>query len=895
MTLNLFRYFTLPHFYREKGNNLLTITGICLGVAVFVAIEIANQSTLASFKKSFDSIAGKSTIQIDGGETGVHEGVMTALMDVPGVILAAPVVQAYPMIGETGGEIILVQGVDLLREDKVREYKTEKDYKRDSVDNAKPLHSPKQTAERSLEEKQDHTSLNSDDSKLSASGDTQLKGLIDPDTIAISRSFAQRNGLKTGDSLMLKYNQSEREMVIKAILEDEGPALAMGGNFAIMDIANAQEAFDKIGYLDRIDIVSSSDFSVEEVIRNIKTRISPGLDVKRPEMRNRQIENIIASFQINLRILSYIAILVGIFLIYNTLGASVEKRRQEVAILRSLGASKAQIYGMILQEATILGLIGSSIGVALGLALAKSALSLVSRTVTSIYLLTAVNEITLTRGTVALSMFIGIACTVLSSFIPARRASRIRPHIVIGMYASNSENRPTASLWRYGFLSILFFIVAVTFYRAGMSRSNPASGYAAALFTILGFTCITPGFTNALVRLLGPVIERIFGIPGKFSIQNILRSISRVSVTTAALMASLAMLISIAIMVESFRETVYMWTVQTLKADLYITTTIRFARGTDDRLRAQVRDIVEGIKGVAQTGPYRFININYGESKIGLASNDFEVFKKQGGIWFKSGDVQKILEEARAKDGVLISENMELKYGLKHGDSVTLDTPSGIMSFLIYGIYYDYSNDLGVVLMDTGLYKRVWKEDYISTLGVFLEKGAGIEDVASNIKKALGASDYLLVMRGQELRDRAMSTFRQTFLIFFALEIIAMLVALLGITNSLMISVMHRQREIAVLRSIGATKGQIQRMIVIEAATMGLTGNILGIFAGVSVSLIMIFVITRQSFGWSIKYNLHLPNLVMSIGPVLLVSVLAGYIPARKAAGIPLAEGLRYE
>ncbi|MGA1796844.1 MAG: FtsX-like permease family protein [bacterium] len=856
MTLNLFRFFTLPHLMREKGRNLLTLAGICLGVAVFVAIEIANQSTLASFRTSLDAVAGTATIQIDGGALGVPEETIVKVIQVPGVTHAAPVVEAYPLVSGREGEILLVQGIDPLREEGVRDYIMEG------------------------EEDWDFS---------------QWEDLIQADAIALTTSFAARYGLRQGDTITLNYNQVTRQKTIRALIEEKGPALALGGNFALMDIASAQETFDKVGTLDRIDVVSAPNVPVDEVIGRIEAVIPPGLQVKRPRMRNSQIEKILSSFQINLRILSYIAILVGMFLIFNTLNVSVARRRQEMAIIRSLGGSRAQIYGTILQEATILGLVGSCLGVGLGFALARSAISLVSRTVTSLYILSAVKEVALTRGIAAMGILIGLLCTLASSIIPARRASAIRPHLALGMDAAVDERQGALPCCNLAILAGIFFLAAVALSRLGMAQSSPVPGYLAALLVICGFTSLTPGFTKVVVTVLTPCMGKAFSLPGRFASVNLLRALGRASVAIAALMASLAMLISIAVMVESFRETVHLWTVQTLRADLYLTTAIRFARGTEDRLRGEVRDIVQGMDGVAMTDPYRFVYINYKDSTIGLASNDFNGFLKRGNIWFKEGDSKKILTETLEADGVLISENLEIRYGLKAGDRIILNTPTGERSFLIHGIYYDYSNDLGVVLMDRELFKRVNREDYISTLGIFLEPGADREAVAAAIRKRLGASEYIVVMSGQELRDAAMVTFRQTFRIFFALEIIAMIVALLGITNSLLISIMNRRREIAVLRSIGALKGQVRRMIVLEAGLMGLIGNLLGILAGIAISLIMVFVITRQSFGWSIRYRFQVPILLFSIIPVLITSILAGYFPAHQASGLPLSEALRYE
>ncbi len=587
---------------------------------------------------------------------------------------------------------------------------------------------------------------------------------------------------------------------------------------------------------------------------------------------------------------------------YNTLNISITHRKQEIEIMRALGASRSQICLMVLQEAFLLGLAGAGFGVFVGYFLAKGALLLIAKTVTSLYLISAIRHVSLTREIVSKGFLIGIVCTLISSAIPLSCALKIRPHLATGTGVTIHEDSCFFPGYLFNVLAVLCFIVAYIFVQfvAGRFRRPLLGGYGAILGVIMGFSLLCPVIIERILPLIIPVLEKFFSFFGRFSAENIRENKLYASISIAALAASLAMLISVGIMMDSFRGTVYQWTKQTLQADLYLSASIGFIRGTGDRLRSELRERVRKIEGIAQTAPYRFMHINYGENKIGLASSDLTLSLQKNTISLKNGDREKIVQQVLDNNGVLISENLELKYGLKPGDSITLQTPSGERAFPIYGLYYDYTNDLGVVYMDRELYKKVWKEDYISTLGVYLESGPNGQKVdgrkvAGRIRKALGKNENLLIMSGQELRDKAISIFDQTFHIFFALEFIAIVVALLGITNSLMISIMQRRREIALLRSIGAFKSQIKKMVMLEAAIMGLLGCLLGIVSGVVISFIMVYVILKGSFGWTIQYGLHYRVFSWSLLPVFITTLLAGYFPARKAKNIPLAEELRHE
>jgi len=349
-------------------------------------------------------------------------------------------------------------------------------------------------------------------------------------------------------------------------------------------------------------------------------------------------------------------------------------------------------------------------------------------------------------------------------------------------------------------------------------------------------------------------------------------------------------------MIQSSRRTVEVWIHQTIRADLYLSRATRMIKGADTRLPAGILDEVRGIPGVAEVDGFRGLRVEDGRGgRFLLGAEEFDVMVRRGGLLFRRGDSATILREAKAQGHVIVSETFAERYRLTEGDQVTLHPPGQVIRLQIAGIYYDYTTEGGLAVMDRSLFQKFWRDPWLSSIVIYLGPGADPQAVRQDILGRLSRYEDLVVLSNRALKARVLEIFDQTFAITYALEIVALVVATLGILNTLVASVLERTREIGVLRSVGFTRGAIRRTVLCEAAFMGGLANALGVLAGLALSLILIYVINKQSFGWTIQFTFPVRLLAEYALLTLGASVAAGLFPAWRAARLPIAEAVRYE
>jgi putative ABC transport system permease protein len=377
---------------------------------------------------------------------------------------------------------------------------------------------------------------------------------------------------------------------------------------------------------------------------------------------------------------------------------------------------------------------------------------------------------------------------------------------------------------------------------------------------------------------------------------NLGRALRRNAVTIGAMVVGLAMLVSVSTMIHSFRRTVEVWIQQTIRADLYLSRAARLVRGADTRIPAGLRAEVKGIPGVAEVDGFRVLRLEDGRGgRFLLGAGDFDVMARRGRLLFRRGDSAAILRAARAQGRVIVSETFAERYRLHEGDEVTLHPPGQTVRLRIAGVYYDYTTEGGFLVVDRTLFERLWRDPWLNSILIYLAPGADPQAVRREILQRLPASEDMMVFSNQALKARILEIFDQTFAITYALELVALIIATLGILNTLIASVLERTREIGVLRSVGFTRGGIRRIILCEAAFMGTLANLLGALSGVGLSLILIYVINKQSFGWTIQFTFPARLLVEYAVLTLGASLGAGSLPAWRAARLPIAEAVRYE
>jgi putative ABC transport system permease protein len=360
-------------------------------------------------------------------------------------------------------------------------------------------------------------------------------------------------------------------------------------------------------------------------------------------------------------------------------------------------------------------------------------------------------------------------------------------------------------------------------------------------------------------------------------------------------MTALSMLISISIMILSFRKTVDLWVEQSINGDLFIFPGAYSFSGYSALLPVEVSRELPSLPGVKALDPFRVLEVEYQGQPAQIASVDGDVFLNLKVIRFTRGNPREILTKFASGQSVLVTESFSLRHGVKARDQIKLNTPKGERTFLISGVFYDYSTDWGMILIERKVFQAIWDDETIHSVGIYLKEGVSMEDFKKMIRERYSKPYQLFIVSHRELRNEVLKVFDQTFAITYSLEFIAIIVAFLGIINSLNALVIERQRDIGVFRAIGAFRRQVEKTVLVEAGVIGFFSYVLGLLCGFLLSILLIYVINKQSFGWTVQFSIPLRSLVESAVLVMVTSIGAGLIPARRAARMNVIETLRME
>ncbi len=849
--LHLLRNITLRHLQHHKGRTLLSIVGIALGVGVFVSVQTAIYTAIESFNTSVDHVSGKANLQVTSFGRGFSEEIYLKVKKVPGVKAATPVIQDVSKIEDPIGEPLYLLGIDVFSDKPFREY------------------------------------------QFYDVAEDGLLFLKNPRSIAITEKLANRHGLKKGDQITLIVGSKKVTLTISNLLKMEGPAQSLEGNFGLIDIASAQEALEKVGLIDRIDLMVDKSLPIETTEQELKKVIPPGVEVRRSDTRSGQIEKMVAAFHLNLTALSFISLIVGMFLIYNAISVSVIQRRREIGILRSLGVTRPQVLRLFIGEAAIIGCVGSLVGIGIGIGLAKGMLFLVSRTITALYILVKAEHLLISPYVLMAGFGMGVLASVLSAIGPAREASKIAPKEALAL--GTLETKIRIGLGRLSLVGVGLLILSVILALQKPIYHQPIFGFLSALLILIGVSFLIPAVITLLNRLLAPVLNFLFKSEGKLASRYIHDSMARTVITIAALMTALSMLISISIMILSFRKTVDLWVEQSINGDVFIFPGSYSITGYSALLPLEVSRALPSLPGVKAVDPFRALEGEYQGYPAIIAAVDGQVFLNLKVIRFTRGNSRTILQQFASGQAVLVTESFSLRHHVNAGDRIKLNTPQGEKEFPVSGVFYDYSSDWGMVLMERKIYQSLWNDETLHSAGVYLKEGVSQQAFKDMIRERYSKPYRLFVVSHRELRNEVLKIFDQTFAITYALEFIAIIVAILGIINSLNALIIERQRDIGIIRAVGGFRKQVQKATLIEAGMIGFFSHILGLICGFLLSILLIYVINKQSFGWTIQFSIPLRSLIESWLVVMVTSIGAGFIPARRAARMNTVESLRME
>ncbi|HWB86702.1 MAG TPA: FtsX-like permease family protein [Bryobacteraceae bacterium] len=822
--MKLLRTLILRPLRRDLLRTLLTLLAVALGVAVVVATDLAGAAATGSFRSSVETLVGSTDLRIMANG-GVDESWIGRLTSLPIDAHFSPVIEAEAFLPGIGSTTL---------------------YGLDFVANA----------------------------PSSTTGAAPETGAESDNAVVVSRALARRLHLAAGAALTAVLNSRRRQFHVVQIVD------AKSAEFLALDIAAAQRALNRYGTLDRIDVTIAPGEDFARAERAIRGILPPSYLLEKPGARSEENQRMLRAFRWNLRILSYISLVVGAFLIYNAISVSVVRRRAEIGVLRALGAGRGAVFGLFLFEALLLGAIGAILGVGLGRLLAGGTVNLIAGTVNALYTTSRPAPVSLSFAEICTGILAGAAVAFAAAFAPAREALRVAPTAAMSRGAHEHQARLR---WRKALAgSVILAGLALAASQAVPLGGKPVGGYVAALLAVGAAALAAPALILAVNRVTRQLLNR--RVETLLAGRSMAVSLARTSVVVGALATAIAMMASVGIMVGSFRQTVLLWLNVQLRADLYVRPAGRSSVGEYPDLPSEVTGILRSTPGVAAVDDFRALEFHYRGERATFGASDMEIVRRFGRLRFLPGeDRDAILRLLPGSDRAIVSEPFANHFGVHAGDRLMLPIGGKNVTLAIAGIYYDYSSSQGYVMVDRSTLLRYLPGQPATSAAVYLEPGAD----ANRVRRAIQlrtAAYAVAVAPNQQLRHDAIVIFDRTFAITWALEAVAIIVAMLGAANSLLALVLDRRRELGLLRYLGASSSQIRGTILTEAGFLGLVASLLGLALGFALSLLLIFVVNKQSFGWTIQFY---PPRELLFGALLLVwcvTVLAGLYPARIAA-----------
>jgi putative ABC transport system permease protein len=830
--LELIRVVVLKNMKREKFLTALSVIGVALGIGLFTGVKVASDKAVSSFESDIRGTNPYANYEIlDTSGTDFPEDVYPSVRQTGE--------NSFPLLKADGylpemKETVDIYGIDIVRAAKFLKLSPGKasgfqDYFRD------------------------------------------LSGVI------VTKAFAASHSLKKGDTLRTFVYDREFPLKVADVI-DEAPLTA---NVFIMDLGNFQEYFGKTGFLSKIDVETDDRTALK--IQNI---LPPSLSIGRKDTAVQSQKSLIRSFRYNLQFVSLIAILVGIFLLYNTIFVSVVKRRTEIGILRGLGISKKTVVLLFIIQGMVLGVAGSILGVLVGQVAAYFSVTAVEKTITTMYHTIAISDYLIPKGDIVLALALGVMVSLAASAVPSLEAARVKPteSTKEGTFESRYTGRRGTSALA-GLVFIAAGCVASYIDYSSMPYDFPFLAYAGILLIILGFTFLSPSFLATLLRVLKRPVERVFPSAGVIAVGDMRGSIYRFSVALMSVAISCALIFALLTLIFSFRDSLKVWINKNIAADVYVKPASCRSNFCFFPLSDEVMKTVEGLHEVEGVDRFRTLRIDFHGRQIVAGFGDRDVRRRFGRL--KNAGERKPSPDNPGVDRTMgVSKFLGIKFGLRVGDPVEILTPKGAARFVVDDIFSSYSTTSGFVYLDRKWLKEYWGLDDATQLGIYLRKGVDVDGFIKRMKGTLPPRFSLEITNTAELRAKVLSIFDRTFAITYAIELISITVSLIGVINTLLALVLERKREVSIFRYLGGSWTQIRGIHVLSAGIVGVGGILLGGAMGPLMSVIFIEVINKVSFGWEIHFRVPFLYLSLVTTMLFLITLSAGLVPLKVAKRI---------
>jgi putative ABC transport system permease protein len=836
----------LRDLVRRPLHTGLMVLGVALGVAVVIAIDLANTSASRGFARSTEAVVGRATHRVLGGPSGVAQDVLRRIRVEAGLRTSTPVVEGFVSALDLDRQPLRVLGVDVLSEAPFRSHLGE--------------------------------------GSLADPGFERL--LVDDAAVFLGSSLADRYRLSLGDGLRIRVQDRIETLVVAGILHSGDPreAASLDG-LLIMDVGRAQRLFRLGDRITRIDLIASQA-EAETVVAVLPL----GVRLVDAHEQAAAVGQLTEAFQLNLTALSLLALVVGMFLIYNTVMFSVVQRRAVLGTLRLIGVTGEQVFSLVLLETLAASAVGVVLGLGLGYVLGQGAVRLVTRTINDLYYVVSVTGAPLTAASIAKGVLLGLGTGALAAVAPALEAARVEP--LEALRPSRLESLSRHLVPRVAFVGALLALFGAALL-AVAGRSLILS-FAGLFAIVLGLALVAPLLTVVAMAIAGPIGGRLVGTLGRLAARTVTRSVSRTGVAIAALAVAVSVTIGVGLMIQSFRSTVENWLDLSLRADVFISAPTPGGTRSAPVISPETPAVVAAVPGVDEVETFRAVRVASPLGEVQLAVADARRPRAAALYRFSEGDPEEVWERVTA-GAVLVSEPFAFRHRLpRRGASVELLTDRGPKVFPVAGVFYDYATESGLVLISRNVYERHWDDRAVSSLGVYVGAGHAIDDVVRDLRAALGGT-ALMVTSHRALRARALEVFDRTFAVTQALRLLAIIVAFIGIWSALLALQVERTRELATLEVLGLSQGQSWGLTLLETGLMGAVAGLLSLPMGWLLAFILVNVINVRSFGWTMQLEADPWLFAQAFAVSIVAAVLASVYPMVRLRRRPLAAALRSE
>lgn len=814
----------------------LTLLGVALGVASVLSIEILSQNALAAFQGSVRAVSGDADLSVLGRGPWLSEALYPRLLATAGVEAAWPVLRVDASLAGRRDFYLEIVGLDPFASPRL------------------PWREPP-----------------------SAPGDPFRV----PGWVAVSPALARELGVARGDSIAVTSGSRQVALFVGAIVDYRRVSPLASRRLVVMDISQAQSLFGNEGRLSQIDVRLARGARRGDVARALGIRLGPSVQVVTPEQRQRQAQGLLEAFRLNLRALSLVSLFVGGFLVYSSTTASLVRRRTELGLLRTLGASRSQILALILGEVAALGAAGLVLGIPLGYWVARSNVHAVSATLSNLYLLEEIESLRLTPGMIVTAIGVGLAGALGGALLPALETTRRETRELLAPF--RLHERVGRAAGRLALLGSALLAVAALWY-AVFGRPWRASGF------VLGVCLLAalPLFVPLLVqRVFGHLRVRKLGLA--YGAKTLAARLQTAAVSVAALAVAASMLFGITLLVGSFRRTVQLWVDDTARADVYVSGQ-SFTRGRSQAtLDSALVSALTHHPGVRAADRLRQLSVIIGGRRVALSGLALGLPGGERRFSLRAGDRHQAWARMRRERAILVGEPLARKAGLSVGDRLSVYGEHGRVELPIAGIYYDYTTESGSAVMELAAMQSVFGPGPITNLALYLEPGRDPERIAGELRAELRGAP-LRIRSNRALRQEILSIFDQTFAVTRLVQVMSLLIAVCGVALALLVSARERAAELALYRALGATRPQVFRIFVGQGVGMGAAALIVGAFGGLALASLLIFLINPAYFGWTIAIHWPAGALAGQTATILAATILASLYPALAASRVPATE-----